>query len=431
MSLPDAKPEASDDLPRLIAIRDAAPDVLTLDGLLWGHQVGHASLGGGHIVSRAARVALHGPAEETTVRLATVAALFADPTFTSEAVVAARVKDVVIELTYGVTMLPDGAVLSESAAVARLLDPRLSVLEGLRDRIAADDAFGTPLLHAFHRSSGAYGHFVFDGLVTLQAFLPAIRAGRLHVLVPPYVPRWALGAMATLGILPRAVHMPSSEAILCAEVVIPSSIRGWTSFLPDPARCQALRDNLLPRVELGAPRRRIYLSRANQASYSQRRIANEAELAAMLAARGFEVLEPGNMPFLDQVRAFAEAEVIVGAHGSAFGNLVFAQPGATVVDLMPADWVGYWDSDPPPERWLLNVTSAIGLDYELLLCRSSMERVLPEDDSSGLQKMGMESIVDLNLLRRVLEGVKETPNATTTVSFTPPTLPTTYSVMNS
>ncbi|BDG71762.1 class I SAM-dependent methyltransferase [Roseomonas fluvialis] len=411
MNLPDAGSEALATLPPLIPIREAAPDSLTLAELLWGHAPGHASLGGGNVVRRAARVALHGPGEEADTRLATLAALFADPSYTSEPVVAGRLKDVTIELTYGVTLLRDGAAVEESAFVARLLDPGLSVLGGLQDRVAGDAAFGAPLLHAFHRSVGAYGHFVFDALVTLEAFLPTIRQGRLYVLVPPYVPRWAVAAMGTLGIPQQAVHMPDGEAIRCTEIVIPSSIRSWTSFRPDPARCRSLRDHLLARVEPGAMRRRIYLSRANQTSYSQRTIVNEAELAAMLAERGFESLEPGNMPFPDQVRAFAEAQVIVGAHGSAFGNLVFARPGATVIDLMPADWIGYWAADPPPERWLLNVTSAMGLAYELVMCRSRMERVLPEDDTSGLQKMGMESEVDLGLLRQVLDGVEESQRA--------------------
>ncbi|WP_137125322.1 class I SAM-dependent methyltransferase [Roseomonas sp. HF4] len=410
MSLTDTSPATVAGLPRLITLRDAAPDALARADMLWGHAPGHAPLGGGHVVSRATRVALHGPDDEAT-RLSTLAALYADPSFTSEPVLAARLKDVIIELAYGVAVLPDGAVAAESASVARLMDPSLSILEGLRNRFAAAEAFGAPLLHVFHRSSGAYGHFVFDALVTLQAFLPAIRERRLHVLVPPYVPRWALAAMQAMGIPPHAVHMPGGEAIRCAEVVIPSSIRGWTSFLPDPDRCRALRDHLMARLRPAAPHRRIYLSRANQASYSQRSIVNEAELAAMLTLRGFETLEPGNMPFVDQVRAFAEAEVIIGAHGSAFGNLVFTRPGATVVDLMPADWVGYWNSDPPPERWLLNVTSAMGLDYDLVLCRSRLARVLPEDDTSGLQKMGMESEVDLDLLRRVMDEVEERRNA--------------------
>ena len=54
-----------------------------------------------------------------------------------------------------------------------------------------------------------------------------------------------------------------------------------------------------------------------------------------------------------QAATLAEASVIVGVHGSALTDILFAAPRALVVDLMPADLVGYRDVDPPAERWLL------------------------------------------------------------------------------
>jgi hypothetical protein len=149
-------------------------------------------------------------------------------------------------------------------------------------------------------------------------------------------------------------------------------------------------------------------------------LTNEGELQAFLAARGFEILEPGNMPFAEQVRAFAEAEVIVGAHGSGFGNLIFARPGTVVIDLMPSDWPGYWNIDPPAERWLLNLTSAMDLAYELVLCRSRLVRMLDDGDTSGRQKFGMETDVDLPLLAQVIDGLASGKHAGATALLRPP-----------
>jgi capsular polysaccharide biosynthesis protein len=57
---------------------------------------------------------------------------------------------------------------------------------------------------------------------------------------------------------------------------------------------------------------------------------------AHLAGRGFERVDPGSLPVAEQIRAFAEAAVIVAPHGAALANLTFASPGAAVVELFPA-----------------------------------------------------------------------------------------------
>jgi capsular polysaccharide biosynthesis protein len=65
----------------------------------------------------------------------------------------------------------------------------------------------------------------------------------------------------------------------------------------------------------------------------RRRLVNQAELAAKLQQLGFTCIEPGALPFDEQVATFAGARVIVGVHGAALANLLFAPAGATVVEL--------------------------------------------------------------------------------------------------
>ena len=95
-----------------------------------------------------------------------------------------------------------------------------------------------------------------------------------------------------------------------------------------------LRDRLLPRVELTGPHQRIYVTRTHAGN--SRVVVNDDAVTALLDSRGFVSVDPGALSVPEQIRAFATAEVIVGAHGAALANLVFANPGAAIVELFPA-----------------------------------------------------------------------------------------------
>ena len=78
---------------------------------------------------------------------------------------------------------------------------------------------------------------------------------------------------------------------------------------------------------------KLYISR----SKSRRPLADEVGLEMLLFAAGFEVVHLEDMPWIEQVRMFQRASVIVGAHGAGLANLVFAGPKTTVIELT----VGY------------------------------------------------------------------------------------------
>jgi hypothetical protein len=74
---------------------------------------------------------------------------------------------------------------------------------------------------------------------------------------------------------------------------------------------------------------RLYISRRG----TSRPLPGEERLEAELTQRGFTVLRLEEMTWIDQVRAFQQARVIVAPHGAGLANLVFTPPGATVVEL--------------------------------------------------------------------------------------------------
>ena len=80
----------------------------------------------------------------------------------------------------------------------------------------------------------------------------------------------------------------------------------------------------------GAP---LYLSRRDS---TKRRMGNEAELEAALAARGFACLTFSGRPLAEQIALIRRAPMIVAPHGAGLGLLLLARPGARVLEIVPA-----------------------------------------------------------------------------------------------
>jgi capsular polysaccharide biosynthesis protein len=170
-------------------------------------------------------------------------------------------------------------------------------------------------------------------------------------------------------------HAYRGRHLVADELVFPSLIAPTGN--PPRWALRWLRERLAP--EPKRHDRRIYVSRADA---SMRRVVNEAELVALLDKRGFETLLPGEFGLMDQLRAFAEAEVVLGPHGAGLANLC-ASSRATVIELQrEGDFRACYFAQ----------ANAQGLEYWYLLCRpagrwnlrveiSEMERTL---DAAGI-----------------------------------------------
>lgn len=91
------------------------------------------------------------------------------------------------------------------------------------------------------------------------------------------------------------------------------------------------------------PDRRLYISRRNAPS---RRVQNEHKVETLLNSFQFETIVTENMSFQEQIRLFAQAEMIVANHGAGLTNIWFALAGAKVLDIIRRDRPGwayvYW-----------------------------------------------------------------------------------------
>jgi hypothetical protein len=154
-------------------------------------------------------------------------------------------------------------------------------------------------------------------------------------------------ALATLApaFAERLVPVVDFARIGCRSLHRPRGIWQPAHYHRDPARPTHLAARVTDPAAAQAFYRRAWPDRRPEGrrlvivrpATSRRRAANEAQVTEAFVARGFEVVEPGALPFRVQAELFHDADVIVGMSGAAFANIVFCRPGTRVVCARSAE----------------------------------------------------------------------------------------------
>ena len=190
------------------------------------------------------------------------------------------------------------------------------------DACSAPPAENVLVLSAPHN----YWHFVMDCVPRLAfaAAMPELRerallvnAGTTAVEREIIARAAAQAGIATPRLIAAADLQPVANAACPGYIDRYSATALWDEMLyPAAAR----------------PRRgieRLFVRRAAP----MRRLVNEDALVAALEGIGFTAVDPGVLSFEEQVATFADARAIVGVHGAALTNVLFAPRGATFVEL--------------------------------------------------------------------------------------------------
>jgi len=202
----------------------------------------------------------------------------------------------------------------------------------LRPRLPRiEDVAGSMVVLATRGGSANYYHFLLDvlpRLAVLEECLPDLTPDAMYL---PTATRYQREILALTGLdagTPAIVETRKHRAVRAQTLLVPS--------LPNPDELAPgwlvswLRERL-PAVDTADKPRRIYVTRGDRPN--TRRLVTEPDLWPQLEAQGFTRIDPGAMSVRDQVDHFAAAEVIIGVHGAALTNLVFARPGVRVLEL--------------------------------------------------------------------------------------------------
>jgi capsular polysaccharide biosynthesis protein len=200
----------------------------------------------------------------------------------------------------------------------------------LRSRLPAiEEVAGNLAVLATRGGSTNYYHFLVDVLPrlgVLEATLPGTTPDAWYL---PDGTRYQRELLALLGLdTSTLVATGKHRAVRADTLLVPS--------LPNPEELAPgwlvawLRERL-PAVATGDKPRRIFVTRGGRPH--TRRLQTEPALWPQLERLGFVRIDPGAMSVRDQIDHFAAAEAVIGVHGAALTNLVFASPGVRVLEL--------------------------------------------------------------------------------------------------
>lgn len=194
---------------------------------------------------------------------------------------------------------------------------------------------------AFHRDFH-YGHFLTEGIVRLWYLSQESGTQPLVYLGPDLelLPRYATDFFNAIGISDRLINF--SRPTIIERLTIPSASMVYATKIHSIHRyagdlfARQLETSDSPTNLSGCDRKVVYLSRS-RLPRSLRHIAGETFIEEELAKRGVIIAHPESMTIVEQAKLFAEADVVVGAHGSAFHTSLLAGSGKEHIYLS-AEW---------------------------------------------------------------------------------------------
>jgi hypothetical protein len=135
----------------------------------------------------------------------------------------------------------------------------------------------------------------------------------------------------------RIIMLPIGRAIVASELFL-TSVAGYVPFERRNTRLSGHSHGVFSPVAFAEMRRclveaaqampspdwprKIYLRRNS----GVRKVINSTEIERALVARGYAVIEPEKLSFIQQVQLFSRAEAVVASTGAAVANIIFCPP---------------------------------------------------------------------------------------------------------
>ena len=178
-----------------------------------------------------------------------------------------------------------------------------------------------------------YYHFWMDSigdLLFLQQVLPAALQPDRWLLSHAGRP-WQHEILDMLGIdHDRVIPFTDHTHIVADELLVPVRDKGGAHLTPGLVDC--IRCATPQPASPQPPGRALYITRDDS---SRRPVHNEPAVRDLVQRHGLDMHTLTGLSVARQIKLFAEADIVVATHGAGLTNLMWCQPGTTVIELLP------------------------------------------------------------------------------------------------
>jgi hypothetical protein len=261
----------------------------------------------------------------------------------------ARVKDAIV-INRGILIDNQNRIISESLInyderrfdleVADMFDSACASAE-----LPSLPAGGGPCVMLKQTWDGNYGHWIVESLPRLAVVARHYGVAGLRFIVSDNASsamrKVYADSLAMMGIAPKCILPLPDEAYRIADVVYPTpmTVQPWVK---SPAIVEIL--EALSRYA-GSPTpapERLFVSRNG---WGGRTLLNEAAVLKVLDNKGFVVVQPETLSFVQQIQIFSRARQVIGTLGAALSNIAFAPTGVKLLALTTEQMCDdfFWD----------------------------------------------------------------------------------------
>ena len=108
-------------------------------------------------------------------------------------------------------------------------------------------------------------------------------------------------------------------------------------FFVDKFALELVRNTMIQNYDTTVPlyfkNKQIYLQRLNN---KLRPVTNLNKVELLLYKYGFEFIDVGSLNLIEQIKLFQHADIVIGASGAAFTNLLYMKKNAKAINFYPS-----------------------------------------------------------------------------------------------
>ena len=272
-------------------------------------------------------------------------------------------QNVVVDVHFGFAITDTGLLLEETAINRHVIDRHLVTGKLLRPTVTLAVDRPVMCLECGPNKSNFF-HFWFQSLTKLLwATEPELQGlGPMYLVHTRVLQPWQVTLLRAA--LPPETELLRVDRTTLVRTPLYVDLPPYNGTALDPDTRATISDWARAVVDATATEAplptRFYVSRRGG---KVRHALNESTLEKELAPRGIPTVVLEDLTMGDQIRLFAQADVIVAQHGAGLANLLHARPQTRLLEIFS----GSPKSMPLQYR---GIAAAIGMSYSNLFCGS-------------------------------------------------------------